>query len=59
MTLFKHIETWWGQLQKNGASRWMDFFKELRNNGEVDDSNEVHMYVILLTAHACMHVVVA
>ena len=25
--IFQRIEAWWGQLRKNGASWWMDFFK--------------------------------
>ncbi|XP_065888426.1 uncharacterized protein [Dysidea avara] len=39
----QRIEAWWGQLRKNGAGWWMDFFKELRTNGELDDSCDIQM----------------
>lgn len=39
----QRIEAWWGQLRKNAAGWWMDFFKALRDSGDFDDSNEYHM----------------
>ncbi|XP_065909324.1 uncharacterized protein [Dysidea avara] len=39
----QHIEAWWGQLRKNAAQWWMDYFKALRESGELDDSSEYHI----------------
>ncbi|XP_065892437.1 uncharacterized protein [Dysidea avara] len=39
----QRIEAWWGQLRKNAAQWWMDYFKALRETGELDDSSEYHI----------------
>eukprot|EP00112_Aurelia_sp_Birch-Aquarium-sp1_P023636 Seg7107.2 transcript_id=Seg7107.2/GoldUCD/mRNA.D3Y31 product="hypothetical protein" protein_id=Seg7107.2/GoldUCD/D3Y31 len=39
----QRIESWWSYLRRNQLTWWMNFFKDLRDQGFYDDSNPVHV----------------
>jgi hypothetical protein len=41
--MFQRIESWWGHLQKNGATWWSGYFKDIRSKGLFDGSNLLHV----------------
>ena len=38
----QRIEQWWSFLKRNTIQSWMDYFKDLRDKGLYDDSNNIH-----------------
>lgn len=47
----QRIESWWGQLGRLSSRYWIDLFKHLRDMGEFDNSNPVHIEAIRLCFH--------
>lgn len=39
----QRIEAWWSYLRKTDTNWWMNYFKDLRDQGLYDDSNPVHV----------------
>jgi hypothetical protein len=39
----QRIEAWWSYLRKTDTNWWMNYFKDLRDQGIYDDSNPVHV----------------
>lgn len=39
----QRIEQWWSYLKRNTTQSWIDYFKDLRDQGLYDDSNNIHV----------------
>ena len=44
----QRIEAWWSLLKKDTLQQWIDCFKDMRDSGLYDDSNNVHVEALKL-----------
>ena len=42
----QRIEGWWAFLRRSWSTWWMNFFKDIVENGQLDTSNKLHMEIL-------------
>lgn len=47
----QRIEAWWSQLKSSWSSWWIDFFKDLIDQGQLDTSNKLQMECVWFCFH--------
>ena len=46
-TSYQHIESWWSIYKRDTIQKYLDYFKDLRDCGQYDDTDNVHVEALI------------
>ena len=50
----QRIECWWSFLKKDTLQFWIDYFKDLRDSGLYDNTDNVHVMALKFSFYGCI-----